>query len=84
MQYSYILSMTTNDKLSALQRLTFILKRHNLQLKQMHVFENTHKEHCYLNLVLHSDATTIAKCVQQLHRVIELNNVEIQNQTILV
>ncbi|WP_119329271.1 acetolactate synthase small subunit [Cysteiniphilum halobium] len=78
-QRIYFISMTTENALSVLQRISSIFSRHRINIEQMNVFETANKGVSHFSLVLHSHDEKIQKVVRQLAKVIEVIDIQISN-----
>ncbi|WP_440615856.1 acetolactate synthase small subunit [Cysteiniphilum sp. 6C5] len=78
-QKIYFISMTTENALSVLQRISSIFSRHRINIEQMNVFETANKGVSHFSLVLHSNDEKIQKVTRQLAKVIEVIDIQISN-----
>jgi acetolactate synthase I/III small subunit len=80
MKYIYALSVVTENTTRVLQRMAGIFARNRLNIEQLTVFETSNKGTSFFNIVIHSDAQTIARVVEQLKKIVELMEIKINSQ----
>lgn len=84
MEYIYVISMVTENKIRVLQRIAAVFARHRLNIINMNVYEMSNKESSYFNVAFQSEAHTKNKVIHQLQRIIELLEVKINSQVSLI
>ncbi len=80
MKYIYALSVVTENTTRVLQRMAGIFARNRLNIEQLTVFETSNKGTSFFNIVIHSDAKTIGRVVEQLKKIVELMEIKINSQ----
>lgn len=79
MKSIYILSLTTENSLRVLQRISFIFSRNRVNIKYINVFELPDGISSF-NIAIKCDNVLIKKIIKQLKNVIELIDINIVNK----
>ncbi len=79
----YILSLTTENTLRVLQRISTVFSRNRINIEQLNVCETQRRGTSHFNIIIHSDAEAITKLVKQLKRIIELVDIQVSHQIAL-
>jgi acetolactate synthase-1/3 small subunit len=76
----YIISITTENTLNVLQRISSIFSRHRVNIEQLNVTETINKGVSHFTVILHSHNEKMRKIVKQLNKIIEVIDIKISSQ----
>ncbi len=80
MKNIYFLSLTSENSLRVLQRITAVLAKHRVNIEQLTVFETKCKGISHFNIMICVEDHLINKIVKQLERIIEIHEVHLNNK----
>lgn len=80
MRNMYLISATTENTLRVLQRIASLFSRYRVNIEQMNVFETGKKNISHFSIAVHTEEEMIEKLIKQLHRIVELIDVNISKQ----
>lgn len=81
MKNSYILSATTENALTAVERITIILARQRIPFEQMHVVKIDGQDFSTITIVLRAEQETIRRLIKRVERVVEVSEVLFHTQS---
>jgi len=81
MKNSYILSATTENALTAVERLTIILARQRIPFEQMHVVKIDGQSISTITVVLRAEHEMIRRLIKRVERIVEVSDVLFHTQS---
>lgn len=75
----YFISITTENSLRVLQRVSSILSRYRINIEQLNVFETAKKGVSHFSLVINSNEDKVNTIIKKLDNVIEIIDIGIVN-----
>ena len=80
MKTLYFISMTTDNALRVLQRVSSVFSRNRVNIEQLHVFEAKPQNISHFNIAIYSENDLIDKLLKQLQKIVELHEVHIRSE----
>lgn len=78
MKHSFFLSITADNALRVLQRITTVLARHRINIEQLTVFETKFKGVSHFSIGIYVEENLVNKVVKQLQRIIEVQEIHLR------
>ena len=80
MKSTYMISLTTENALRVLQRISTVFTRNRINIEQLNVFETQAQGISHFHIVIKVDDDLVKKIVKQLGKIIEVIEVGISNR----
>lgn len=80
MKSTYMISLTTENTLRVLQRITTVFTRNRINIEQLNVFETQVRGISHFHIVIQVDDDLVNKIVKQLGKIVEVIEVDISNR----
>ncbi|MDC0534765.1 acetolactate synthase small subunit [Francisellaceae bacterium] len=80
MKSTYMISLTTENALRVLQRISTVFTRNRINIEQLNVFETQVSGISHFHIVTRVDDILVKKIVKQLAKIIEVIEVDITNR----
>lgn len=81
--YIYFISITTDNTLNVLFRVSSIFSRYRINIEQLTVTETINKGISHFSITLHSNDIQIQKVIKKLDKIIEVIEVKIANKILI-
>ena len=80
MTSTYMISLTTENTLRVMQRITTVFTRNRINIEQLNVFETPISGISHFHIVIQVDDVLILKIIKQLAKIVEVIDVDISNK----
>lgn len=80
MEKIFFISLTTENTLRVLQRISTVFSRQRVNIEQLNVFETKKQGISHFSIVIHANDIALEKLVKQLKKIIELLDVRVSHQ----
>lgn len=71
----YFISLTTNNSLRVLQRVSTVFSRNRVNIEQLHVFSSPEENVSHFNIAIYTEERLVKKVMKQLGKIIELHDI---------
>ena len=80
MQNLYFISLTTDNVLRVLQRISSVFSRNRVNIEQLSVFEARTNNLSHFNIVIYAEETLVETLLKQLGKIVELYEINVRSE----
>lgn len=77
----HFISMTTDNALRVLQRISSVFSKNRINIEQLNVFETKTKNISHFNIAIYTENEMVEKILKQLGKIVECHEVHVRSAT---